>query len=67
MKQKITARVSFGCQACGGSELTAIGAVKTENDKTYFVCQCSCGESVPIDIDSVVARLYEASPASKTN
>jgi uncharacterized Zn finger protein len=68
MKQKITARVSFGCQSCGGSDLTNVGAVKTENERTYLMCQCQgCGQAVPIDLDAVVKALYEASPAQTTN
>lgn len=59
---RVTDRVGFGCQACRSTQLVSLGAVRTDESKIYFVFLCeNCGESVPIEVDKVIAELYSAS------
>lgn len=67
MKHKVLAQVSFSCNHCGSSNLRLVGAVKTEGEKTYLVCQCECKESVPLSIDAIVVKLYEIAPQKSPN
>ena len=63
MNNKVTAQVQFSCNGCGSNELKLVGGVKTEDDKTYIVCQCECGATVPLSIDAIQMKLFEISPS----
>lgn len=67
MKNKVTAQVQFSCNGCGSANLQLVGGVKTEDDKTYIVCQCECGATVPLSIDAIQVKLFEIKPAKVTN
>ena len=68
MKHKVTATVQFSCSSCESSELRLVGGVKTEDDKTYIVCQClGCGAQVPLSTDAIVMKLYEIAPPKQVN
>jgi len=66
-KNKITDKVSLSCQNCGSEELLSLGAVRTVEDKVFFIYQCGCGNQVPIDVDGVVSALFSVTPAKKTH
>ena len=66
-KDKVVVSVSFACNQCGTSSMLIMGAVKTADDKTYIVCQCENGHQVPLNIDHVVIKLFEASPSKLAN
>ena len=62
MNNKVTAQVQFSCKACASHELKLIAGVKTADDKTYLICQCECGETVPLEIDAIQMKLFEIAP-----
>jgi len=67
MKHKITDKVSLSCQSCGSTEILSLGAVRTSEDKVYFLFACGCGNQFPIDVDGVVMALFSETPAKKTH
>ena len=67
MKHQVNAQVNFSCNQCGSSNLRLVGGVKTTDDKTFLVCQCECGASVPLNIESIQIKLFEVSPSKTIN
>lgn len=62
---KILTKVAFGCPECQNSDLVSIGAVRTEDNKIYFIYQCSgCEGVININSDNVAIQLFTPSKAN---
>jgi hypothetical protein len=70
MNHKINAKVGFGCQVCGGTNLYSNGAVRCDDDQIYLLFICAdekCAELIPIKVDELIVQLYTNLPAPGSN
>lgn len=59
--QKVNHRADLSCTVCGSADLRWPWAGRTNEERIYIVFVCGgCEAMVPIEIDKIIASLYEA-------
>ena len=57
---EVVAKVGFACSHCRSEKLSSDGMARTDDNRIYILYVCDeCGEGVPINLETAIAKLYD--------